>query len=389
MKDVLEYTREELEAMSTEDLMKLHFEAQMMEEQKSTGQLTKKVLINSLYGALANKHFPLFNEKIAQSITGNGRFFIQKTANMIERGLQEKLPSNEKYVVYGDTDSVYYQIAPYADLFRDNKLKEMGKKLSDLTSEESTQLLEDVITFDDNFAEKVVQPIIDKSIEEMANDFNAYNPSRIGAKREVIASEGAYFAKKKYTLRVRVDEGTRFPIDNPHLKVMGLELAKSTTPLWVKEKLAESIEVILDKSEVEMREYIRGIKTEYMKQPLSDIAGVIGCKNVSAPLPEEKSIHFGRKMAWKYNTFIQENNLTTSYPEIKAGDKFKYFALLEPNPFNNDNIGYVSDDFAEKYVKPYIDYDTNFEKTYISSLKNMTDPIGFNVDQETESLDDW
>lgn len=387
MKDILDYTREELEAMSTDELLKLHYEAEMMEEQKSTGQLTKKVLINSLYGALANRHFPLFNEKIAQSITGNGRFFIQKTANMIEKLLQEKLPKPEKYVVYGDTDSVYYQVAPFVDLFEQKQLN--GKKKCDLTPEEKTQLLEEEITFADNFAEKVIQPIIDKSIEEMADDFDAYNPSRIGAKREVIASEGAYFAKKKYTLRVRVDEGTRFPIDNPHLKVMGLELAKSTTPLWVKKKLQESIEVILDKSDVEMREYIRGIKDEYMKQPLGDIAGVIGCNNVSAPLPEEKSIHFGRKMAWKYNTFIQENNLTTSYPEIKAGDKFKYFALLQPNPFNNDNIGYVTDNFAEKYVRSYIDYDTNFEKTYISSLRNMTDPIGFNVTQETESLDDW
>lgn len=105
MKDILEYSREELEALDTDKLLELYHEAEMMEEQKSTGQLTKKVLINSLYGALANVAFILFNEKIAQAITGNGRFFIQKTANMIERTLQEKLPSPKKFVCYGDTDS--------------------------------------------------------------------------------------------------------------------------------------------------------------------------------------------------------------------------------------------------------------------------------------------
>lgn len=104
--DLLDYTKEDLEKLSTKELEELYHQCEMMQEQKSTGQLTKKVLINGLYGALANKAFVLFNEKIAQSITGNGRYFIQKTANMIEDTLQAKLPSPNKYVVYGDTDSV-------------------------------------------------------------------------------------------------------------------------------------------------------------------------------------------------------------------------------------------------------------------------------------------
>ena len=104
--ELLDYTKEDLEKLSTKELEELYHQCEMMQEQKSTGQLTKKVLINGLYGALANKAFVLFNEKIAQSITGNGRYFIQKTANMIEDTLQSKLPSKDKYVVYGDTDSV-------------------------------------------------------------------------------------------------------------------------------------------------------------------------------------------------------------------------------------------------------------------------------------------
>lgn len=58
------------------------------------------------YGSLANKYFPLFNEAMAAAITGNGRFFIQKTANMVEESLQKLNPSQKPYIVYGDTDSV-------------------------------------------------------------------------------------------------------------------------------------------------------------------------------------------------------------------------------------------------------------------------------------------
>lgn len=69
-------------------------------------QMTLKILINSLYGALANKHFTLANPDMAAAITSSGRFFIQLVANNVERRLQELLPSNEPYVIAGDTDSV-------------------------------------------------------------------------------------------------------------------------------------------------------------------------------------------------------------------------------------------------------------------------------------------
>lgn len=547
--DVLDYTKEQLEALDTETLLKLYREAEMMQEQKSTGQLTKKVLINGLYGAQANGAFPLFNEKIAQAITGNGRFFIQKTANMIERNLQSKLPEEKKYVIYGDTDShpgstninilsdgvnkkmtledlydqgydeleykpgkflrkvdnieslsfntssekleykpivyvmkhrvkkqlfklrvngqeltmtcdhclivkrngdyieckpsevqkddriiihesgtfaeikdftaedlgiieedvydievqdnhnffgnnilvhnsVYYQVAPFVDLYM-RKHHDGNIDFKTVTLEERNKLIEEQVEFCDGFADKVVQPIIDQSIKELSESFNAYNPSRIGAKLEIIAESGIYVAKKKYAVRVRQDEGTRFPIDNPHLKVMGLELAKSTTPPWVKEKLAESIDVILDKTDVELRSYIREIKKEYMQQPLEDIASVQRAKRVDGWSKDEQGVHYGRKMAYCYNKFIKDNNLTISYPEIKPEDRFKCFKLLQPNPFNNDNIGYFNNSFAEKYVRPWIDWDTQFEKTYLASLRNMTDPIGYNVTQQTETLDDW
>lgn len=70
-------------------------------------QLTLKILINSLYGALGNKHFILANPDMAAAVTSSGRFFIQLVANNVERELQALLPSDEPYVIYGDTDSSF------------------------------------------------------------------------------------------------------------------------------------------------------------------------------------------------------------------------------------------------------------------------------------------
>ena len=105
MRDVLEYTEEELRSMNKEQLKQLLIEAGNKESLYNTRQLVEKTLINSLYGALANKWFPLFNEDMAAAITGNGRYSIQKSANYVEEGLQKLIKSPKPYIVYGDTDS--------------------------------------------------------------------------------------------------------------------------------------------------------------------------------------------------------------------------------------------------------------------------------------------
>lgn len=69
-------------------------------------QMTLKILINSLYGAISNKFFLLANPDMAAAITSSGRFFIQLLANNVERRLQALMPSDEPYVLSGDTDSV-------------------------------------------------------------------------------------------------------------------------------------------------------------------------------------------------------------------------------------------------------------------------------------------
>jgi len=106
VRDPLDYTEDELRSLSAGELKLLESEAASLESLYNTRQLVEKTLINSLYGALANKWFPLFNEEMAQAITGNGRCFIQMLANNIEKTLQGMLKAEKPYIVYGDTDSV-------------------------------------------------------------------------------------------------------------------------------------------------------------------------------------------------------------------------------------------------------------------------------------------
>lgn len=376
MKDPLEYSVEELNSLSTDELKELYHDAQMKEDEYHTAQLCKKVTINSLYGALGNAYFPLFNQEIAQAITGNGRFYIQHTANLIEETLQQKIPSKIKYIVYGDTDSAYFQIKPYVDLF---------------SSKNANTSLKDKIDFCKKFMEKVIQPIIDKSNDLAYTKLNGFNRERIQAKNEVICDSAVLCAKKKYYARVRVDEGTEFPLDNPHIKVMGLELAKSTTPEWVKKKLNEAIPIILDSSTQEIKDWVQRVKKEYTSAPLSEIAMVGSASKLDYNL-SEKGVPFGSRIAIVYNNYVKKNNLENRFPLITEGAKHQRMFLTTPNKFNTECIAYVNDDFAEKELKnlvDLVDYDTQFKKSFLASLQLMIDCLGIDILSNNESLDDW
>lgn len=104
--NVLDATPQDLEALSTGELKALLHAVKDKADGYDTLQFTDKILINSLYGAMGNLGFILFNEKIAQAITGNGRYFIQLCANNINKVLSEKLGKEYEFVFYGDTDSV-------------------------------------------------------------------------------------------------------------------------------------------------------------------------------------------------------------------------------------------------------------------------------------------
>lgn len=105
VEELLEKDLEWFNSRSAEELEEFIELLEAAVDHDHINQLALKILINSLYGALANKHFLLANPDMAAAITSSGRFFIQLAASNVERELQKLLPSEKPYVIYGDTDS--------------------------------------------------------------------------------------------------------------------------------------------------------------------------------------------------------------------------------------------------------------------------------------------
>lgn len=268
-------------------------------------------------------------------------------------------------------NSVYYQIAPFVDEFK--------MKNPDAT-------LMDCVDFAMSFEKEHISKIIKNTINQFADRLGAYDRSRIGAKVEICADTAIFIAKKRYIARVRDDEGTRFPVDSPKLKVMGLEIARSSTPSWCKEKLKEAIPILLDNDVNDVRKWLDKIKEEYCTQPLSKISmyGSISSLNYNL---EDKGVPIGSRSGLVYNKYLRDNNLTDRYLNIKPGDKVKRLYLKLPNKFNSNSIAYISDNFSNEIDN--VDYDMNFEKTFMSPLEIMTAPLNYDLRKTTQSLEDW
>lgn len=181
--------------------------------------------------------------------------------------------------------------------------------------------------------------------------------------------------------------GTRDSESDPKIKVMGLEIIKSNTPKGSQKKLKEAIPHILDKDEVDLRNWVKEIKQDFRKANLNDIASVGGVSRIDYNL-NDKGVPIGSRAAIVHNTYIKNNHLEDKYAPIQAGDKCKRLFLTTPNMFSSEIVAFTNELFT-KELECCIDYDTNFEKNFLKPLYLMVEPLNYDLEKETESLDDW
>ena len=388
IEDVLNLERSDLEKLSDEELLDLYHATQDKGDELFILQISLKTLINSLYGAQGNKSFILANEKVAQAITGNGRYFIKSFGRRIEKHLQSLIKWNKPYYIYSDTDSAYYTIEPFVDEFL--------KAHPDAT-------LSEIVDFCDKFENKVVEPRIQENIDEFCYKLNALDKSKCGAKKEIVADRMLLLKKKKYLCRLRENEATIFPEDSPKTKAMGVELIKSSTPKFSIKYMSEALPILFDGTENELRAWFEKCKAQFLKADISDIAAVTTVNCIDYNLRKDVGIPQNSRASILYNEFIKRNKLESSFNLIQAGDKVKYVFLKTPNPLGEtikvtsgkttklvkpNVIAFLDDNFI-KYVKDYIDYDTQFEKTFIKPLEFMTNAINFTVKEKALDLFDF
>ena len=336
-------------------------------------QLAKKVSLNSAYGALGSQYFRFYDLRMALGVTTAGQLSIRWIENKINSYMNNLLKTDEEdYVIASDTDSIYLNLGPLVD--------KMYPEKTDVNK---------IITFMDRVCEDRLQPYIDKSYQELASYVNAYE-QKMQMKREALADKGIWTAKKRYILNIYNNEGVQYA--EPKMKVMGLEMVKSSTPAAIREKMKESIKIMISGTEDDIHKFIADFKEEFKKLPPEDIStprGMNGLKTYSdAVTLYKKGTPIHVKGAIIYNHHLKQLGLTKKYELIKEGEKIKFTYLKIPNPFKDTVISYTSRLPKEFGLDNYVDYDLQFEKTFLDPIRIILDCIGWKT-EKSNSLEDF
>ena len=330
-------------------------------------QMAKKISLNSAYGAIGNQYFRYYKLENAEAITLSGQVAIRWIENKMNTYLNKILKTDGvDYVIASDTDSIYLNMGPLVESIYKGR-------------EKTTQ---SIVSFLDKVAKVELEKYIEGCYQELADYVNAYD-QKMQMKRENIAERGIWTAKKRYILNVWDSEGVRY--EEPKLKMMGIEAVKSSTPAPCRKMIKDGLKLMMNGTEDDVINFIDKCREEFKSLPpeqiafprtASDVQKYSSTSNIYAPKTPIQV-----RGALLFNHYIKQNKLTNKYSLIQNGEKVKFIFLKKPNPIHENVISFIQDFPKELNLDKYIDYELQFQKSFVEPLKAILDAIGWNVEK--------
>lgn len=343
-------------------------------------QYVYKIKLNSLYGALTNYRFRFFRLNLGESTTGTGRAILRhqcrKTSELLDGSYNVDFPLYETVadaidsgehentallgpqfkgtfqapsVVYGDTDSTYF--VTHCD-----------------TASEAIKVAD------------YVANQVNKSYQQFMQDTFRCQPGFddiIKCGREVVADNGIFVNKKRYILHLIDKDG--HTVDQ--MKIMGLELKKTTLPRPVQAKLVKFMEQLLTGADWDdVAKEIVAYKTE-LSDPMKIIQlglpkGVKGLEEYTRAWEADPKTRLPGHVA----SSILYNNLITKYGDktssfITSGTKIRVFYLKVPiGRFKAISLPTDTTEIPEwftEHIVPNINVDSQIERLVDKPLEKI------------------
>lgn len=119
--------------------------------------------------------------------------------------------------------------------------------------------------------------------------------------------------------------------------------------------------------------------------PPEDIAFPRGCNGVgkfSNPVTiYSKGTPIHVRGALLYNFHAKKNKVTHKYPLIQEGEKVKFLYLRRPNKINENVISFFQTLPKEFGLDKYIDFDLQFQKSFLDPLQVIMDTINWKAEK--------
>ena len=339
-----------------DEIKKTGNESLITEQKNKIGQLqsqrnSKKLLLNSIYGALSVPYYRGYNQFIASAITAVGRHTIKSGQRFANDWLQQKYNTNIDSVIYIDTDSLLIKLDGLIEEPNKEKVLAIGTELNDYINKRSYEETQ----------------LIDYCSAE--TDF------KCTFSFELIAQSGLFLAKKKYGLWLCWKDGK----DVDDYKITGLDIVKSDCPQNIRKALKDVLGTILRaKPDDEIKALIRKYETEFKSFSPNDIAKNINCNNIDQYIDTDGTPKKGAPNHIKgviyYNKLTKLLNIGNNYPAIEESSKAKV-VYLKKNRFGFDCMTFIEwpKEFDEHVS---IDFPKMIDKLYINKIVDYLKPIG-------------
>jgi len=341
------------------------------EEYWDKRQLVKKILLNSLYGAILNPGCRFFDNRIGQSTTLTGRQIAKHMASKVNEIITGEYDHVGRAVIYGDTDSCYF--SAYATLKKD-----IEKNLIPWNRESVVELY-------DTIGETVNGTFV-KFMQE-AFHVPRTRAEVIKAGREIVASKGLFITKKRYAVLYYDKEGKRSDTDGKpgKIKAMGLDLKRSDTPVVIQDFLSEVLtKVLTGISKEEILQYITDFRTEFKTRPGWEKGSPKRANNITEYASKEKKAgktnmpgHVRASLNWNTLKRMMDDKYSM---QIVDGMKV-IVCKIKDNPMGHTSVAYPVDELRlPQWFKDLPFNDSEMETTVIDEkLGNLIGVLEWDI----------
>jgi hypothetical protein len=154
--------------------------------------------------------------------------------------------------------------------------------------------------------------------------------------------------------------------------VRGVEIVRTTTPVFFRQRLQEAIIYFFNKTNYELIDFVEETKKAYFKLAFEEMSNPSGVNNMDKYELGQKGIPLHVYGSLVYNRFVTDNKLEDRYQLITDKAKIKFAYIKTPNRLNAHVIAVPNNIMPEELRKIIVlDYEHQFEKNFLNPIRRF------------------
>lgn len=350
---------------------------------QSNKNLSYKKILNSTYGVFGFTKFILYNRDVAESITIQSSHVIRWTIRWFNTYFRKRwhtLTEIHKALGITKVKQIDFDVINYADT---DSVFVMFGKVIDTTDYKGT-LENFIFTLNEMDINDALKVMLHQYIE-IYNGFQTkldHSPS-MDLTFEQVSWNILWTSKKKYVKNVCWSDGNSFE-NMSQIEVKGLEINKSSSPKFIRDKLRETVYYILEMGDkIEISKLITFIKSVRDQFDIASIENISISQRVNGyekyvikaendEFQYVKGIPIGVRACSVYNNELGKSNVKSKYSRIKSGTKIQYYFSSDPR---SDVFAFVNGDPCPEIMFE-CDKVKQFDALFLSPLNKIITAIG-------------